>query len=90
MAEFDYEEFRKWEEVNQYYLPKKNVSIAEQYGDKLTYNDMIHLYQIAVSEVLIFYNVKTLSEIGFGQGYLEATQRWIEKIKYYIKVKNND
>lgn len=35
---------------------------------------------MAVQEVLIFYNVKVLSEVPFGIALVEARNRWIEKM----------
>ncbi len=77
---FKDEEYKKWELKNQFSIPRRLEYTAHQFGNELTYNEITEFYAMAVQEVLIFYNVKVLSEVSFGIALVEARNRWIEKM----------
>lgn len=82
------EEFKKWEEVNQFNLPKRLAVLlnAMGYGDKLSYNQVVKLYRISVEEVLTIHNVKCLCELPFGSGYIVARCKWLKKMKEAVEI----
>lgn len=86
---FKNEEYKKWESKNQFFIPKRLQYIAHSFGRELTYNEVTDFYTIAVQEVLIFYNVKLLSEVPWGVGFKEVSDRWVEKMTTCLKRRNS-
>lgn len=80
------EGWKKWEEVNQFNLPRRLALEAMKYGDKLSYNQVVELYRISVEEVLTIYNIKCLCELPFGSGYVTVKCKWMKKIKEAMEV----
>lgn len=73
-------EYKKWELKNQFSIPRRAEYIAHRFGGELTYNEITDFYAIAVQEVLMFYNIKVLSEAPWGSGFVDVKNRWIEKM----------
>jgi hypothetical protein len=84
---FRYEEYKKWELKNQFSIPRRLEYIAHRFGNEFTYNEITEFYAISVREVLMFYNVKVLSETPWGVGFLEVQDRWVEKMNTCLKRK---
>ena len=83
------EQAKRWKEYErQYELPRTMMVTydADRFGNDLTYNQMTKLYSMAVDEVLLAHNVMLLSDISYGRGFHEAHERWVEKIKYCLKI----
>ena len=87
---FNDKQFKEWQLQNQFRIPRKQEFRAHMYGQELTYNEVTILYEIAVREVLMFHNVKVLSEIPWGKGYMEAAQRWVDKMSECISTRKHD
>ena len=64
---------------NQYRLPSNLYSLALKYN-KVTWEQAIHLYEIAVETVLIISGEKNLysGKFSFGRGLIVARQEFIE------------
>lgn len=64
---------------NQYRLPSSLYSLALRYN-KVTWEQAIHLYEIAVETVLIISGEKNLysGKFSFGRGLVAAKQEFIE------------
>ena len=81
------EEYKKWELKNQFFIPRRLEYIAHRFGSELTYNEITDFYAMAVQEVLMFYNIKVLSEALWGTVYVKVQDRWVEKMTTCLKTR---
>lgn len=78
---FSYEDFKKYERARQYQLNERDQWIASQYGDKLTFNEVMELRLIALRQSLIKHNVEVITDIPYGKGLLEYRNKWEQMMK---------
>ena len=80
-----YEDYKYRLRVNQFNIPRNKMWLGQEFGDRLSYNQVIKLYSLAVEKILITYNVETLLDIPYGQGYLLAENLWVSWMKEAIE-----
>ena len=83
------EEYKKWELKNQFFIPRRLEYTAHRFGSELTYNEITDFYAMAVQEVLMFYNIKTLSEAPWGTAFVRVKDRWIEKMTTCLEIRKS-
>ena len=79
---FNSKEFKQYEKGHQYTLHSRDTYFIERNGyDVLPLRIIHHDLRLAVDEVLCKYQVEVLSDIPYGQGYLEMRKRFAVLLK---------
>ena len=78
---------RRFEETDQYTMPRSIERRMEWYDNKISHNLMREFYALSVEEVLVKYKINDIYDIPYGNGYKEAVEKWEEKIRNYTNIK---
>ena len=74
------EQYRELTMYSQYQIPRKLFYLAERFPH-VTFVNAIKLYELAVEEIRIIYNIEnSVTDLPFGQGLELARDKWLEKM----------
>lgn len=82
---FDNDKFREYMKTKQYHLSYRDEWIANRYGNKLTYNEVMELRLIALRKTLIKYNIEVITDLQWGKGLVEFRNEWEKLMTEAVK-----
>lgn len=84
---FNNEEYRNYMKIRQYRMSDRDHIIATNYGDKLTYNEIMELRTIAIRKTLIENNIEVITDLPWGKGFLLYRVEWDSMMQKAVEIR---